>query len=68
MTHSAKQKGYKTSSSAANRDQRRYSFDAREHEEAPMQNEQMIRDEGAQASTQGWYRNAGSEDKKRMNK
>ena len=68
MTHSAGQKGYKISSSTATRDQRRYSFDARDREEDTMQNESLAPEGGAQASTQGWYRNSGSEDSKRQNK
>jgi hypothetical protein len=68
MTHSAGQKGYKISASAANRDQRRYSFDAREREDESMQNESLAPETGRQSSTQGWYRNAGSEEGKRRNK
>jgi hypothetical protein len=68
MTHSAGQKGYKISSSAATRDQRRYSFDAREREEESVQSEALAPESGPQASTQGWYRNAGSEDAMKRNK
>lgn len=68
MTHSAGQKGYKISSSTATRDHKRYSFDAREREEDVTQNESLAPESGAQAPTQGWYRNSGSEDIKRQNK
>lgn len=68
MTHSAGQKGYKISSSAANRDHRRYSDDAREREDQSMMEESPVAGSAAQASTPGWNRNLGSEDGKRQNK
>jgi hypothetical protein len=68
MTHSAGQKGYKISSSTATRDQRRYSFDARDRDEDVTQNESLAPESGAQAPTQGWYRNSASEDSKQQNR
>jgi hypothetical protein len=68
MTHSAGQKGYKISSSAATRDHRRYSDDAREREDKSMQEESPAAESAAQAPTQGWNRNAGSENNQRKNK
>lgn len=68
MTHSAGQKGYKISSSAANRDHRRYSDDAREREDQSMLEESPAAGSGVQASAQGWDRNAESEGIERQNK
>lgn len=68
MTHSAGQRGYKISASSASRDQRRYSFDARDRDDMGQQNEMPAAESDTQQSTQNRYRNSGSESTSRRNK